>query len=392
MHRTPMLMLLFAIASFTLISCGGAGGRGKSAQDLQDAEIDEESKLDEEDLIPRAVLVSAVLTTEVDQKRYRATGPILSEFEPTQSVIYLVATLKDVPTQARIEVRWYRDADSTPILVSDIHGSDRFSFIADLKPAAREFIPGPYTARLFVDDREVGGPPFTILGDNPFETGPKISRLSLSTSVNRKMKPKKPSTQFDAGTKTLHATFDVAGAAPGTEIAVTWFRNGEPFSEQTLEVAPKGRFGVNVESPSGLPSGNYSVALEVLGEEKIRQDFTVGGAQEGTLVDKVALGLALGGDNLPVKEMTEFKADHPAIMCGLRFLDLSPGAVITVRWNLVQGESESTYHTTRTAVPQGGSGTMGAQWAPEGGFEEGDYKVVVLVDDEQVAQQPFTVK
>jgi len=393
MREKSTRTLLLIIAALSMLACGGAD-KGKAALDAEDAEIEEESRLDEEDLVPRAVLVKAVLTTEVNQKRYRATGPIVSEFEPDQEIIYLVATLKDVPTQAEIEVRWYRDADSKPILISEIHGSDRFSFIADLRPAEKEFIPGPYSARIFVDDREVGGPSFTILGENPFEAGARLSKLKLSTRVNRKMKPKKPATAFPSGVKTLHATFDVAGAPPGTEVSVIWSRNDTPFDEQTIEVTPKGRFGANIESPSGLPSGRYAVVLEVLGEEKIRQNFAVGDQDEQTMIDKVALGLALGGDNLPNEETTEFKTGHPSIMCGLRFLDLPRESIITVEWKKVEDEEvETTYHTTRTAVPQGGSGTMGAEWiAPDDGFEEGGYKVVVLVGEERIAELGFTVE
>jgi len=387
--RPPFLTLMAAL--FTIFATPGCGGAGKPTTTTAPAP-EPEPAMDAEDLIPRAVLVSAELTTEVDEKRFRATGDIASSFEPDEPVIYLVATLKSVPTQARIEVRWQRDADPSPILVSSINGSDRFSFVADLRPAEKAFIPGSYSARIFVDDREVGGPSFTILGDDPFANGPRLTRLKVSTSVNGKMKPKNPGRVFPVGTKTLHATFNVAGAVPGTEVAVRWTRNGAPFSEQTVEIAPMGRFGANIESPSGLPAGAYEVLVEVDGETMMKRAFTVGEETAGPSVDKVALGLALGADNLPEDELAVFEAGHPAILCGLRFLDVPPQSVITILWNQVLGDEESTCHTTKTAVPDGGSGTLGAAWEPTEPFEAGSYKVVVMVNEETVAEKSFTIE
>ena len=375
-----------------LIGCGGSGKRPGRSSDPDAEETDTEERMTAENMIPRAVLVRAEFTREVDLQRFKATGEILEEFDPTVDVIYLVGKLKRVPTQATIEVRWFRDSRRDPILISDVHGSDRFSFVADFRPVEEDFIPGSHTARVFVDGAEVGGASFTITGEDPFAAGVRVKKPTVSTRVTRKMKPRQPSKLFKEKTKRLHVTFDIENATPGTEVTVRWLRNGNLFNEQEVGVAPKGRFGSEIESPSGLPSGNYTVEIEANGESKAETRFTIGEVSDGPAVDLLALGLALGGDNLPTVEQTVFKVGHPAVKCGLRFLDVPPESIVEVRWIQLEEDSESTWHTTRTAVTAGGSGTLSAVWEANGSFSEGLYKVVVLINDAAVAEKEFTIE
>ena len=386
------LMLQTTLLLSLLIGCGGhEHGHGR-APDSDAEETDTEERMTAEDMIPRAVLVRAEFTREVDKKRFKATGEILKEFDPDVEVIYLVGKLKRVPTQARIEVRWFRDSCRDPILISEIHGSDSYSFTADFRPVEDEFIPGSHTARIFVDGAEVGGASFTITGEDPFATGVRVKKPAVSTSVTRKMKPRRPAKNFKSKTEKLHVTFDIENAVPGTEVTVRWLRNGNLFNEQEIGVAPKGRFGSVIESVSGLPRGSYVVEIEVNGESKAQTSFTIGEVSDEPSVDLLALGLALGGDSLPAAEQTVFKVGHPAIKCGLRFLDVPQEAIVEVQWIRLEEAGESTWHTTRTAVTAGGSGTMGAVWEADGSFTEGQYKVVVLINGAAVAEKEFTIE
>jgi hypothetical protein len=322
-------------------------------------------KMTAEDAAPRAVLVSAELTTAADEERFVATGPIASEFAPVEKRIYLVGRLKRVPADARIEVRWFRDADPKPVLVSKVNGSDTFSFVASLRPVSRVFISGPYSARIFVDDREVGGAPFTILGTPPSISGPRASGLAVSTKVGARMKPKRPASTFPSGTGRLYATFDVRDAGEGASATVQWVRNGEVFHEENIDVAPEGRFGVEVVAPDGLPDGPYTVVVALDGAEPAETGFVVGdaGTGSGPRVDRLALGKLLGDDGMPTAETTYFSTSDDAVRCGLRFLDLPAGSELSVQWVAVpaDGSDPIVYHTTRNAVPNGGSGIMAAE-------------------------------
>jgi hypothetical protein len=209
------------------------------------------------------------------------------------------------------------------------------------------------------------------------------------------MKAKRPSAEFEAGIKKLYATFQVDGAQEGSSATVRWLRNGVAFHEQEIEVDPEGRFGAELEAPGGIPDGSYSVSVLLGGADEVTAGFTVGDAASGPRVDRLLFGHALGDDNLPETDVTAFSRDDDAVRCGLRFLDLKAGSEITVQWFAVAegGGDPVLMYTTKSAVPSGGSGTMGAEWRqPDDGFEPGSYKVVVIVGGETLAESGFTVE
>ena len=385
------LLSIFATVGLLAASCGGSAQK-TAVMSSEDREIEQESKLDEHDMESRAILKKAELTTEADDKRMRVLGEVQDEFKPSEKTIYLVATLKRVPTQAQIQVRWYKDNLKDPLLVAEISGSDTFSFVSSFSPTDKKFISGTYSVRIFVNDQETGGTSFTITGKDPFANGPKISRLKISPKVSSKMKPRKAAKKFKSGTRKLFATFNVSNALPQAHLLINWYREGSLFNEHTMTVEGSGRFGSDVNSPSGLPDGKYKVEIELDGNIAAKTSFVIGKASGEPAVDKVILGLSTGRDNMPKKEKTIFKAGVSVIFCGLRFLDTHPGSVITVQWNLVEEDGESLYHTTRTSVATGGSGTMGAKWAPDSSIEPGNYRVVVLINDEEHASVDFEVK
>jgi hypothetical protein len=391
MPRTTCFACAFLLA-LAAVACGGRG-HGTPAGSAAD---DGEPGLTAADLIPRAVLVRAALTTEVDRARLKAVAPPATEFQPTRPEIFLVATLRDVPTQARIEVRWYRDARPEPFLESEIRGSDVFTFVSSAEPPGRRWRPGSYTVRVLVDEREVGAVAFTVTGDDPAADGPTVRRLQVATGVDRRLLPKRPGTGFERGTAELFAAFEVVHLDGAGEATVNWFRGEAVFSRQDVALDGDGRFVASVTSPEGLPDGRYQVAVELGGEERARAAFTVGCAGAGPGVDRAALGLELDGDNMPVDELGRFGRGADAIRLGMRFLDLPAGAVLEVRWLAGGGEwddPDALWHTTRTAVPGGGSGTMGAAWPrPPEGFGPGGYRAVIGIDGQPVLWKEFTIE
>jgi hypothetical protein len=381
---TPALLLALAALS----GCGGGRPKGGSAEEPSAEEV----RLTPEDLVPRAALKKAELTTAVDERSYKSTAPPRTEFEPTEHPIYLVAILKDVPTDSTIEVRWYKDSDPRPLLARDVQGSAKYEFISSFAPDGAAFVPGTYTVRVFVAGEEIGAKGFTVLGDDPFAGGVKIGDLRLSSAVGSGMKPKQSASKFKANIRRIHATFQVSGAPSGAAITVTWQRNGAPFHREELEVPGDGRFGAEITSGAGLPDGAYEVVVAWDEGDPARARFTVGNAAGGPAIDAVALGRELRDDNMPVKPLAEFRRNDERILCGLRFLDLPPDSVIVIEWTRIEDDDDAVYHTTKTAVPGGGSGTLGAVWAPHDGFDPGEYKAVVLVGDQTLAQAPFTIK
>jgi hypothetical protein len=372
-----------------LAGCGG--GTRKRGGDVDDPTA-EELRLGAEDLEPRAVLKRAELTTAVDARRYRCLEPPRTEFEPGEHPIYFVAMLKNVPTDSTIEVRWFKDSDPRPLLVRDVQGSEKYEFISTFSPPDAEFAPGTYTVRVYVKNEEIGAETFTILGDDPFATGVGVTGLKLSSSVGSGMKPKQPRKRFKKGSRRIYATFYVGGAPSGAHVTARWLRNGNAFHVEELDIPDDGRYAAQIFSGSGLPNGAYEVVLEWDDGGPLKSEFQIGDAAAGPSIDAVALGHELGDDNMPVEEIDEFRRNDEAILCGLRFLDLPPGSVITIEWTKVDEDGDSVYHTTRTSVPSGGSGTLGAIWEPNNAFEPGDYKAVVIVGEEPAVEAPFTIR
>ena len=386
------MRIITLVLPVLVLGCGGATSR-----DVEDpASVEDEDlgvRYTAEDMVPRAVLSRGELTTSVDAKRYRAAAPIKTVFELTDRIIYFVGRLKQVPTDATIEVRWFLDSDDMPMLVSEIQGSDNFQFVASFSPQDDSFVEGSYSARVFVDDREVGRTSFVIGNPDPSASGaPTVSNIAFSTAVTGEMKPKKPKMQFDRGTRQLYVSFEIKGAERGSVVDVFWYRGEDAFHNSEIELSGNKRYAANVASPSGLPNGEYKVEIHLGSELLATKNVVIGKGGSGAAVDDIALGVALKENNMPKKRKKVFKRDTNVIQCGLRFVDLPPNSIIELQWFLVENDGETQVYTNRSTLSSGGSGTMGAAWEPNYALSKGDYKVVVLVNDLAMNETTFKVE
>jgi hypothetical protein len=382
-----MRRILFIITLLTA-ACGST--KTEVTEPTQEEE-DVEVKYTAADMIPRAVLERAELTLAVDEKRFRAAAPIQTAFNPTDKVIYFVGKLKRVPTDATIEVRWFLDRDPRPMLVSDIQGSDTFSFAASFSPEDDRFVVGTYSARVFVNDEDVGGTDFSIGNPDPTAAA-LVSKIAFSTAVNDNMKPKKPAEKFKSGTQKLYVTFDVKGAEPDAVADILWFRGAETFHTSEVGLDGNRRYGAHVESPGGLPDGEYKVEIHVGSTLSATQTVLIGKKTGGPVVDEIEFGLVLKDNNMPKRAMTVFKRDTPVIQCGFRFIDLPPSTTIEVQWMLVETDGDSLLYKNVSSLPSGGSGTMGAPWEPGYELDPGDYKVIIAVNDTPLGEASFKVE
>ncbi len=389
-----MRKLILLLAPLALAACGGAAN-----SDIEDPssrnDDDVKVRYSAGDFAARAELARAELTTEVDAKRYRASGPITSRFEKSEPVIYFVGRLKKVPTDATIEVRWFLDEDPRPMLVSNIQGSDNFQFIADFRPVEATFVEGTYSARVFINETDIGGTSFAI-GDPAAAlsvSAEMVSKVKFSKQVTGDMKPKKPNKQFKSGTKKLYVSFDVKGAPRNAVADIHWYRGEEGFHSGEVVLQGNRRYGVHVESPSGLPDGEYKVEIYVAQQLMKTATVKIGkGGGSGPSIDDIALGLTLKGDNMPKRRLSRFKRDTTVIQCGLRFLDLPVDSVIEIQWLAMEDDGEVLLYRNRSNLSTGGSGTMGAAWEPTYELTPGSYKVAVLVNDEPLGEESFEIE
>lgn len=381
-----MRHLLTVMAAF-VVACGSTAPPPQSSED-------ERPKLSAEDFAPRPRLLRAEVTTEVDPSRYRALAPPTSVFRTDLDQLFLVGKLKDVPTDATIEVKWFLDAVSAPVLESTM-AADVADFIATFAGVDGDFDPGAYTVRIYVDGKEVGAVPFRI---DRFETdsGLRASKITFSKKLNGKLKAKRAKKQFQTGTDKVWVSFDIAGTEPGRHLAVRWFRGDELFHESHVDIGRDKRYAAHVFAPEGLPSGDYTVELESGDMVLAQSSFMVGNASKGPLIEEIALGTKVRDrTNMPEERLSIFERDTGAIHCGLRFLDLPPETTLEIRWTRVVSDRKDDgqlLYINRSVLPAGGSGTMGAAWQPEATLLPGHYKAVVVANDEVLAEQDFEVQ
>ncbi len=381
-----MRRLLAVITAF-FMACGSAPPEASGPDD-------ERPRLDALDLAPRAELLRAEVTTEVDERRYRALAPPTSSFRTDQDRLYLVGKLKNVPPEATVEVRWFLDSVSEPVLVSTM-SADLADFIATFRGADGGFDPGAYTVRVYVDDRAVGAVPFLIERSTP-GSAVRATGVTLSKSLNQKLKAKRSTRQFRKGTGTVWVSFNIKGTEPGRHLTVRWLRGRELFHEAVVDIGRDKRYAAHVAAPQGLPSGVYTVELEMGDAVLAQRSFTVGKASKGPLIEDIALGTEPGAQtSMPKDRLLIFERTTGAIHCGLRFLDLPPETTLEIRWTrlIPEGKADAQLlYVNRSVVPAGGSGTMGAAWQPEATLLPGHYKAVVIANDEVLAEQDFEVQ
>jgi hypothetical protein len=252
---------------------------------------------------------------------------------------------------------------------------------------------GPYTARVFVDEREVGGVSFVVGNPDPSAgDGPTVSNIAFSKAVTGDMKPKRPKGRFERGTRQLYVSFKIDGADVDSIAEVFWYRGDDSFHNSEILLSGNRRYAANIASPSGLPNGEYKVEIHLGGRLLATKNVIIGNGGSGAAVDDVALGLTLKDNNMPKKRKRTFKRDTSVIQCGLRFVDLPPDSVIELQWYFVEDDGETQVYANRSNLPSGGSGTMGAAWQPNYELTKGEYKVVVLVNDLAMNEANFKVE
>jgi hypothetical protein len=277
------------------------------------------------------------------------------------------------------------------MLISDVQGSDNFQFIASFSPQDARFITGTYAARVFVNDEDIGGLDFVIGHPDQISSENLVRDVQLSPGLRGNMKPKRPGIKFKKGTRKLYVSFDVKGAEMNSFADIHWYRGGEEFHNSEVELTGNKRYAAHVESPGGLPSGEYKVDILIAQQLQASKTVIIGKREGGPAVDEIALGLVLESNNMPRREMSQFRRDTSVIQCGLRFLDLPMDSVIEVQWIQVDRDGEMLLYKNRSALPSGGSGTMGAAWELDHELIPGEYKVVVVVNDEPLGEQSFEI-
>lgn len=387
LFRYACLQIVLGIG---ISACGGAAQTSRSEEiAAEPAPLSSASK-------EEIVLTRADLTVATDASGLEAAAPTSVEFLPDTPAVYLVATLKNLPKEADIEVRWTESTMGPPIFVTHESGAGTYAFSSkfDLaKFAAEKALRGEkIQVQVFVNGAKIGGAAFTV-SDRRSGGVLKVKGLAVSGAVETETyRPIKSSGSFRKGTKKVFASFYVGGLEPGASILVRWLHEDETVKEEDLASEGEKRYAVSIQNPRGLAFGDWTVEVEILGDVFAARSFFMGDESSGTAVEEAALGTAIGKNKMPKKAKTSFKSKPGTIHCGIRFLYAPAGSNIEIRWVSMTQGSGDILQTTAAKVKNEGPAAMNMAWRPGKALPAGPYKAVILADGVVLQELPFEIK
>ena len=97
-------LLTVFLAGIATLGCAGSSNQSTTQADA-DSQVGAGINFEQ-----RPILARAELTTEVDERRFRAVGPVGSDFRDNTKELFFVGQLKNIGAEAEIEVHWGRNS------------------------------------------------------------------------------------------------------------------------------------------------------------------------------------------------------------------------------------------------------------------------------------------
>ena len=115
-------------------------------------------------------------------------------------------------------------------------------------------------------------------------TGPTFTNFTFSSRVTKDGRPIAPAAILPSGGQQIFAGFDYEGMRNGTKWTQVWAHNGTIIvsKEEKWSDGPRGRKVIYISNNSGVPDGDYRVALTVRGQVVAEGEVTVGRKVEDT--------------------------------------------------------------------------------------------------------------
>jgi hypothetical protein len=381
--------LSFLVVLF-LVGCGSS----RSARDSWTLE-----DLDDEvaDSSGRTRVERAAVTTEVDPINFAPVGPTTTSFPVTTKRLFVSFRLRGVAPDSRLSVAWFREGEDQPLSETSetLSGDQR---LAAEHQATTPFAPGPHFVRLSLDGEVLAQVPFEIEGPDPGAAAASaspatVSNLAVYAALDRRGQPRgRPSRTFPARTKSVHCAFLVSGASPGTAVTVRWMLGASVVATTDLgEVSGRRVLSATLDAPAALDSGEYTVEVQVHGQQRATATFTVlGGVTGGGRVVDLVLTRAIDRrtHRPSAAPTTNFSGDEETIYLCISHERLGSGDVVEVRWFQDDYPDEPMAVST---VPASGTGSLAASLSPDEPLPAGDYHADVVLRGRTVASVPFTV-
>jgi hypothetical protein len=336
-------------------------------------------------------MTSAELTTKVDDETRTAAAPVADEFPVETYAIYLVARLTGLPPDTELEVSWTSLKGGDPLYVSRTTASGDYTLLARLRPPGAQFQPGGYQAFVYANNQGLGSVRSRI-GD-PEQRWTGVRELATSAAVEAwTHKPIEPKSSFYKGVRKVYATFLVGTDDPNPYVRIAWFRGEQVLFENDLECGNEKRCVDVYELKKPIPTGDYTVEVDVNGSMLSRRSFHVGGDSLSPVLDHAALGVAKGKKKMPKRPQTVFGSKLSGLRCGVRFKNLPDETRITVEWFAVKGGGDERRHVSEATISGGGTKIEVLDWEIGGELDPGRYKATILLGERKLTEIGFTVE
>jgi len=242
-----------------------------------------------------------------------------------------------------------------------------------------------------------GGGATTVVPGTPTPTtGPRITSLVFSDSVDASDRPGKTSTVFPAGTLRVYAVFQYAGFRDGQEFQGVWYRDGARDVVTTIDwdAGESGSYWISISNRNGIIEGAYELVLSLDGKQLARARMSVGSKaaptpRAGTFSTPV-FAEGVTADDEPIYPHTKNEPFAEGLSTLYAFADYA-GMQDGVPWAHVWYVDDEEVLRRQNTWSWGDKGTFWVSISSRTSLPNGQYRLELYIDDALVAQNQTTV-
>ncbi len=173
-------------------------------------------------------------------------------------------------------------------------------------------------------------------------TGPQITGLVFSDSVDSAGNPGQVAARFDPGTKAVYGVFDYAGFHDGATFGFAWQRDGEPSAGKTSawQAGAQGSYWVNVSNDNGLAEGTYTLTLSLDGQALQSGNMRIGpplASMQGTGFSPPLFAEGISSNHQPVSPHgvgQPFVQGTTTVYAFVSYSGIPTGTLVSFTWTL----------------------------------------------------------
>ncbi len=275
---------------------------------------------------------------------------------------------------------------------------------------------GEYKLVLYIDGKEELSVDFTVTdASNPFsatpsptaptQSAPALTEVTMALGVDANSQPVSPTSVFAQDTPEIFCTALVVNVDEPVEIVSEWYYlTGalEGVSDLLIDSVPLTvladqyvQFSLTTPD-NGWPEGEYGLILYMNGEVVQEVPFVVvadagSSTQSTSYLSKVTMALGADDNSLPVNPASTFPVGRQRIYTTMYVSeDVPVGTMFRAEWYEIRGTTAEMIDDYEFEIEGGYDWSFWYEWGGSG-WPEGEYALVLYLDDVEQARVPFSV-